>query len=153
MSLFRFIILTGLVFPSISWSLCVTASQANLRAKPSVNSKKLWTVGKYMPFIELDYKGGWYFVKDLEGKKMWIASGLVTDKIDCAVIKVSQSILRKGPGTEFGKTALTVGHKYLPFKKLQREDAWLYLQDDYGFKHWIYEKNLWEPLEYTSLTY
>ncbi len=106
-----------------------------------------------MPLLELKRKGGWLFVQDLEGKKMWIADSLVSDEFDCVVIKVKQSVLRKGPGTEFEKTPLTLAHKYMPFKKLQREEDWLYIQDDYGFKHWVFEKNLWEPLAYTQLTY
>ena len=148
-----FLLLFSLFISTQAQALCVIASKANLRAKPSANAKKLWTVGKYMPFFELDEQGGWYLVKDLEGKKMWIAKGLVTDEIDCMVVKVNKTNLRKGPGTEFNQTPLTYATKYMPFKKLQREDAWLYAQDDFGFKHWIHEKNIWEPLAYTRVNY
>lgn len=151
--LFSLLICHLLISINSAEALCVIAQKANLRAEPSSNGKKLWTVGKYMPFIEVDERGGWYLVKDLEGKKMWIAKGLVTDEIDCAVIRVKKSVLRKGPGKEFGKTPLTYAGKYMPFKKLQRDEAWLYLEDDFGFKHWVYERNVWEPLAYTRLNY
>lgn len=134
-------------------ALCVVAEEANLRSRPSASGTLIWKVGKYMPLIELKEKSGWYLVKDLEGKKMWISAGLVSAEIDCAVIKVAKSSLRRGPGTEFSKTPLNFAHKYMPFKKLERDGAWLHLEDDYGYKHWVVENNLWEPLDYTTLSY
>lgn len=131
----------------------MNAPQANLRSKPTTNSKVLWTVGRYMPLLEVDSKGSWYLVKDLEGKKMWISSALVSDDFDCAVIRVNQANLRKGPEASFPKTPLSYAFKYMPFKKLQREEDWLYLQDAYGGRHWVIDRNLWEPLEYTRVNY
>ena len=106
-----------------------------------------------MPLLAVRQQGDWILVKDLEGKKMWVYRKLVSEKIDCAVVKVGKAILRKGPGTEFSRTSLSFAHRYMPFKKLQREGAWLYLQDDYGFKHWVIENNLWEPLAYSRVNY
>lgn len=131
----------------------MSAPQANLRSKPSLNSKVLWTVGRYMPLLELDSKGSWYLVKDLEGKKMWISSSLVSDDFDCAVIRVDRANLRKDPEKTASKTPLSYAFKYMPFKKLQREEDWLYLQDAYGGRHWVIDRNLWEPLEYTRVNY
>ncbi len=154
MHLMRILLIGNLILlPHVSWSLCVSVGQANLRDKPSASGKLLWTVGRYMPLLEVKSQGEWYQVQDLERKKMWIHYSLVSEDIDCAVIKIRQTNLRKGPGTEFGRTPLAVAFKYMPFKKLQREEAWLYLEDPYGGKHWVNEKNLWEPLAYTSLTY
>ncbi len=150
----RIFILSGLlIWPQIGYSLCVNVSQANLRAGPKANSKLLWTVGRYMPLLEVDLQDGWYLVKDVDGKKMWIYSTLVTDEFDCAVIKVSSTNLRSMPDSKAAQTPLSVAYKYQPFKKLQREDNWLYLQDSYGGKHWVIDRNLWEPLEYTTLSY
>jgi hypothetical protein len=84
---------------------------------------------------------------------MWIYSTLVSEDIDCAVIRVSQSNLRTQPSAQSAATPLSVAYKYQPFKKLQREENWLYLQDAYGGKHWVIDRNLWEPLEYTTLSY
>lgn len=140
-------------FPSYSNALCVTVDQANLRAEPSADAQLTWTVGKYMPLVMVKQKGAWYQVKDFEGKKMWIFNKLVSSKIDCAVVSVDKTTLREGPGTNFGKTPLGLAHKYMPFKKLDRDGAWLKLQDDFGYRHWVYEKNLWEPLAYAQITY
>ncbi|MEM7645596.1 MAG: SH3 domain-containing protein, partial [Pseudomonadota bacterium] len=151
MRVLLYCLVLSLFLSSKAWGLCVIADQANLRDKPSAKGKLLWTVGKYMPFIGIKQEGKWLFVKDMEGKKMWIFSGLVSDEIDCAVIKVKNSSLRKGPGTKFKKTPFSVAKKFAPFRKLDRDGAWLLLQDDYGYKHWVYENNLWEPLAYTQL--
>ena len=140
-------------FPSYSMSLCVNVEQANLREEPSASARLAWTVGKYMPLMMVKQKGPWYQVKDFEGKKMWIFGKLVSTRIDCSVVRVDKTILREGPGTQFGKTPLGTAHKYMPFKKLDRDGAWLKLQDDFGYRHWVYEKNLWEPLAYSQITY
>jgi SH3-like domain-containing protein len=154
MYLSRILLSLNLLFIAYqSQALCVNVGQANLRAEPKPNSRLLWTVGRYMPLLEVKYQGGWYLVKDLEGQKMWIASQLVSDDIDCAVIRVNQSNLRTEPDAKASKTPLSVAYKYMPFKKLQREENWLYLQDAYGGKHWVIDSNLWEPLEYTRLSY
>ena len=56
----RILIISTLFFlPQIGQCLCVNASQANLRAKPKASSKLLWTVGRYMPLLEVDYQNGW----------------------------------------------------------------------------------------------
>jgi len=144
----------SLIFiPFTASALCVNVSQANLRSKPSKKGRVLWTVGKYMPLIGIRSKGNWVNVKDLDGKKMWIHGGLVSEDIDCAVVKVNNSSLRNGPGTNFSKTLLSYAGKYMAFKKLGRDGAWLQLQDDFGHKHWVFEKNLWEPLAYSNVTY
>lgn len=134
-------------------AICVSAEQANLRSGPSANSKLLWTVGKYMPLLALEQKGSWVQVQDFEGKKMWIFANLVSTDIDCAVVKVSVANLRKGPGAKFPQTPLSFAHKFMPFKKIGRDGAWLHIQDDYGYKHWVVENNIWEPLNYTKLSY
>lgn len=135
------------------FALCVQAPQANLRAEPKADAKLIWTVGKYMPLLALKQKGSWIQVRDVDGARAWIHESLVSDQFDCAVVRVGKAQLRKGPGTEFANTPLSTADKYMPFKKLQREGAWLYLEDDYGFKHWVVENNIWEPLAYTRLNY
>ena len=146
-------VLTVFTFPNVSWGLCVTANKANLRGSPSSKGKPIWTVGKYMPLIQVKRKGGWYQVKDLDGKKMWISSGLVSSRIDCAVIRIPSSTLRKGPGKRFPTTLSRLAYKYTPFRKIDRDGAWLKLKDDFGYDHWVHESNIWEPLEYTRLSY
>lgn len=134
-------------------AVCVNVAQANLRAQPKVNAKLLWTVGRYMPLLKVKEKGKWLQVKDLEGKKMWISSRLVSDDFDCAVIKVNSSNLRRAPSAKAEKSPLKMAFRYMPFKKLKRDDNWLQLEDAYGGKHWVIDSNVWEPLHRTQLTY
>ena len=129
------------------------ARKAHLRAGPSVRSELVWVVGKYMPLFPIDQKGSWIRVKDMDGQKMWISSTLVTNEIDCAVVKVFRSSLRRGPGTKFSKTPLNYANRYMPFRKLERDGTWILVKDDYGFKHWIHENNVWEALNYVRLNY
>ncbi len=142
-----------LVTAASSFALCVDAEQANLRSKPSSKAEVVWTVGRFMPLRGIKQEGSWIQVIDLEGAKAWIHDSLVSDSIDCAVVKVSKAQLRKGPGAKHPPTPLSFAHKYMPFKKLDRDGAWLYLEDDYGYRHWVIENNLWEPLAYAQLNY
>ena len=139
--------------PDGAVALCVNTAKAHLYAEPSYSAKKLWTVGRYMPLLELRSKGAWYQVKDLDGEKMWIPQSKVTYDFDCAVIKVGKSTLRRGPGTRHPQTPLSYAGKYMAFKKIRRDEAWLHLEDDFGFRHWVFENNLWEPLAYTTIDY
>jgi len=151
MRVFVFILFNA--FALSSHGLCVDTVQANLRAKPDSKSAIVWTVGKFMPLRGVKQEGSWIQVIDVDGSKAWIHDSLVSDSIDCAVVKVTKAQLRKGPGTMHSSTPLSFAHKYMPFKKLDRDGAWLYLEDDYGYRHWVSESNLWEPLAYSKLNY
>ena len=120
------------IFSNHSLALCVTAEKANLRNKPSGSGKLVWTVGKFMPLLEIKRQSGWYNVKDVDGKSMWISASLVSSRIDCAVVRKPSSSLRKGPGKRFPTTPLRVAYKYTPFKKVDRDGAWLKLVDDFS---------------------
>jgi len=105
-----------------------------------------------MPFIKVGQEGKWYKVKDLDGRLMWVYKSLVTSSYDCAVTRTTSS-LRVAPGKSKGKTSLGKVHKYMPFKKIKREGAWLRVEDFRGGRHWIYESNVWEPMNTTKLSY
>ena len=105
-----------------------------------------------MPFVKVGSDGKWLKVKDLDGRLMWIYKSLVTSSYDCAVVRKTAS-LRSGPGKSKGKTPLAKAFKYMPFKKLKRDGAWLRVEDFHGKRHWIYESNVWEPMNTTKLSY
>ena len=127
-------------------AVCVKVDKANLRAKASAKSKVSWVVGKYTPLLEVGRKGAWMKVKDQDGKTHWIHRKLVTYGFKCAAIKASRANLRNGPGTKHRQTLLGSARKYAAFRKLDRDDAWLKLRDDYGYTHWAHESGVWEPL-------
>lgn len=106
-----------------------------------------------MPLLEVGRKGAWMRVRDLDGKLHWIHRKLVSYGIKCAAIKVGKANLRRGPGTNNSVTDLGTVRKYAAFRKLDRDDAWLKLRDDYGQVHWAHESTLWEPIHRRSVTF
>lgn len=133
------------LLPLWSHALCVNTDRVKMRTKPDAKAKVSWTVPKFMPLLQVDKKGAWVQVKDVDGSKHWIHAKYVSAKVDCAVIKSKQANLRSGPGTQFGPTELGVVRKYATFQKVGRDEDWLKLKDDYGQVHWAHEATLWEP--------
>jgi SH3-like domain-containing protein len=118
-------------------------SEANLRGGPGTKYEKTWEVFKYMPFNKLSKKGNWYKVKDVDGDVHWIYSKLVTDKFNCAVVKVDKANVRSGPGTKYGKNALSPALKYDSFKVIKTRSSWVKVSDEFGDSGWISRKLLW----------
>ncbi len=132
-----------LTFISHASALCVKVPKANLRKGPGTTYKKTWQVFKYMPFKKLEGKGNWYKVEDLDGDVHWIYSNLVTNKIDCAVVKVDEANVRSGAGIKFRKKDFSPAIKYDSFKVINRKGSWVNVIDEFGNKGWIFRKLLW----------
>ena len=137
------ILFSMIFFADISYALCVKVSDANLRSGPGTKYKESWKVFKYMPFKKLSKKGNWYRVKDVDGDKHWIYSKLVTNKFNCAVVKVKKANVRSGPGTSYSKNALSPSFKYESYKVLKTKSSWVNVINEYGEKGWISRKLLW----------
>ncbi len=131
------------IFSSYSYALCVNVPEANLRNGPGTKFKKTWEVFKYMPFNRISAKGNWYKVKDVDGDTHWVYKKLVSDKFRCAVVKVDKANVRKGPGTKFGKSALSPALKYDSFKVIKTKSSWVQVIDEFDDKGWISRKLLW----------
>ncbi len=132
-----------LIFSNYVHAQCVNVPVANLRKGPGTNQEKSWQVYKYMPFKKIGTKGKWYKVKDVDGDVHWIYSKLVTDKFNCAVVKIDEVNIRSGPGTNYGKTFLSPGTKYDSFKVLKRKGKWVKVLNEFGDRGWIFRKFLW----------
>ena len=132
-------------FISINYAdaLCVNVSEANLRSGPGTKNDKTWEVFKYMPFKKLSKKKSWYKVKDVDGDIHWIYNKLVTNKFKCAVVKVGEANVRTGPGTGYGKNALSPALKYDSFKVIKVKSSWIKVADEFGDTGWIFRKLLW----------
>jgi SH3-like domain-containing protein len=137
------VLFTLIFFADFSYALCVNVSDANLRSGPGTKYNKTWEVFKYMPFKRLSKKGNWYKVKDVDGDIHWIYRKLITSKFKCAVVKVEKANIRKGPGTNYSKNALSPSLKYDSFKVLQIKSSWVKVIDEFGDKGWISRKLLW----------
>ena len=124
-------------------ALCVNKDKANLRSGPGLKFEKMWQVFKFMPFNQIDKKGAWYRVKDVDGDIYWIFGKLVSKKIKCAVVKENKTNLREGPSTKFPKVAWAPVDKYFSMKVLQIKNNWVRVEDSVGDKAWIYRPLVW----------
>ncbi len=144
-----------LSLPGYLWgnALCVSVERANLRANPSTNAKITWTVGRYMPLLQTGSKGGWVKVQDLDGETHWILGSNVSGRIQCVVVKSKFTNLRTKPTTGAPLADITLADRYTPFKKLQREEAWLQVEDEMKEKYWIIDSGVWWPVKRSSLNF
>lgn len=137
-------LLFGVLFSFETFALCVSSSEAELYEKPDPQSRVVWKVFRYMPFKEVNRLNDWIQVEDLDGKRAWISDRLVSDSVDCAVIKDEFANLRRGPGTNFPKAKAGRGDKYLSFKLLKLQDEWALLKDTQGEELWVSADLLWK---------
>lgn len=154
MSRFPFFIFIGLLLlmSGAARALCVSATQANLRSGPSAKSAVTLSVGKFTPLLELDKKGRWYKVKDVDGAVHWVYSSLVTSRIQCLIIKVSTANIRTGPGSQHPLAPYPIANRYFAFKKLDSDEAWLKIQSPSGKgPFWVHENLVWRALRVQSI--
>ena len=137
------IFLLFFILQTSAYALCVKVPQANLRSGPGTKYEKTWEVFKYMPFKRLSKKVNWYKVQDVDGDKNWIYKKLVTDRFDCAVVKVDKANIRSGPGTHFKKKHYSPSLKYDSYKVVKRNGKWVKVRDEFGDEGWIFRKLLW----------
>lgn len=100
-----------------------------------------------MPLLDIEQKGGWYKVKDLDGEIHWVYSTLVSRSHQCLVIKSSRASLRTGPGSKYPNAKLRSADKYTPFKKLDSEGPWYLVEDVDGSQFWVHENLTWRALK------
>ena len=99
-----------------------------------------------MPFDRVGRKGAWAEVKDLDGESHWISSSVISSKINCVVVRTKMGSLRQAANSRAPASELAFADRYTPFKKLDRDEAWIQVQDEYGSKYWINEANVWIPV-------
>ena len=127
---------------AMALTYCVRAARANLRAGPGKNHRVTWAVNKYMPLVQVDRKGDWIKVKDVDGDTHWVFHTLVDSKLKCVTIKSNKANIRKSPGSG-GKRLYTVG-KYTSFKLVGMKRKWV--QISYGKKKmWVFHTLVWPP--------
>ncbi|MCM2281189.1 MAG: SH3 domain-containing protein [Bdellovibrionaceae bacterium] len=131
--------------------VCVKNDRANLRAGPGTNFKVTWTVGKYMPFWQTGGKGQWLKVRDLDGEEHWVLASMVSSRLNCVVVKSKYANLRRSPAGNAPLAEIPYADRYTPFKKLERRDAWLRVEDDYRQVYWVADANFWWPVKRVSV--
>jgi SH3-like domain-containing protein len=120
--------------------LAISAPVANIRSGPGVSHSVLWKVEKYFPILVIKKSDQWYFFQDFEGDKGWVHESLV-GKLAAVVTRKEQCNIRSGPGTDF--RILFSVEKGVPFKVLERKDAWIHIEHADGDKGWIHKSLVW----------
>ncbi|MDP2431339.1 MAG: SH3 domain-containing protein [Pseudomonadota bacterium] len=134
-----------LFIPGTASALCVKVPEANLRQGPGIQHEKSWEVFKYMPFKKIGQQEKWFQVEDVDGDTHWIYSRLVTDAMQCAVVKVDNANVRSGPGTSFAKSPLSPVGKYYSFKIIESKGDWVKVRDEVFNDGWVAKWLLWAP--------
>lgn len=143
---------TLLLNSQASLALCVKLSQANLRAEPSTKSAITWVVGAHTPLLEVERKGNWYKVRDVDGEHHWVATKAVTSKTQCLTIKGAQANLRQGPGSQYPLAEYPTANRYFSFEKLDSEDEWYQVRSASGLgPFWVHESLIWQALKIHSI--
>ncbi len=106
-----------------------------------------------MPLVELDKKGSWIKVSDLDGVTHWAPAAALTNRFQCLAIKVNQATLRIGPGYDQPPAELPSVGKYAAFKRIEFDPPWYLVEDEDRDVFWVHEKQVWKPLKVQSLTY
>lgn len=150
----------ALIFCSWLWHevagaqpLCVKSRTAALRKSPSVKSRVSWVVGRYMPVFQVGRKGQWRQVSDLNGVKHWVQARHVTSRYTCAVVKAKSARLWQEASEKSRPADLLFAERYSPFKKLDRDGAWVRVEDDHQGVFWIHENQLWIPANRTRIAF
>ena len=126
--------------------VCVVSTKAILRKGPGAKFPMSWTVTQNMPLMRVGpEKKGWLQVQDLDGETHWVSKRDVSSRYICTVVKSKSARLRKGPGTEHPIAELNSVDRYTPFRKIDRDGAWLLVQDEYRARYWVHETNVWLP--------
>ncbi len=134
-------------------ALCVSASRAHLRSRPSTKSTITLSVGKYTPLLEVEKRGSWYKVKDVDGVTHWVYSRLVTRRIQCLIVKVSEANIRSGPSHRAPLARYPIANRYFAFKKLDSNEAWLRVQapSGKGGPLWVHENLVWQAFKVQTI--
>jgi SH3-like domain-containing protein len=139
---FSTIFLIVIVFATLANAerLAISAPVANIRSGPGVNHEVLWKVEKYFPILLIEKSGQWFYFQDFEGDKGWVHQSLVGN-IPAVVTDSEACNIRSGPGTNFQRHF--TDEKGVPFKVLERKDAWIHIEHADGDKGWIHKSLVW----------
>ena len=122
--------------------LAISASVANIRSGPGTQYDVLWQAEQYTPIevLNRDQTGSWYYFKDFEGTRAWVANSLV-EKIDSVIVKRDRVNIRSGPSTN--EHIVFRAEKGVPFRVLQRKGDWLQIQHADGETGWMHQMLVW----------
>lgn len=99
-----------------------------------------------MPLVELDRKGGWIKVRDLDGEVHWAQGSDLSSRDRCVVVKVRTTSLRQGPSAKQPLAELQTVDRYTAFKRLEADpESWFWVEDEVGGRYWVNATHVWRP--------
>ena len=148
------IFLTLFLTATTANALCVNTGKVTMYKGPGSQNPKSWVVSKYTPLQELERKDRWIKVRDQDGEVHWVPSTQVTYKFRCVSIKSSVAQLRTGAGPQHpAHPTMMTADRYTPFKRVESDGPWVQVENDFGIKAWVHEKNLWRPVQMVKMNY
>lgn len=142
-----------IIVPIQGICLCVSIDGAALYEAATVKSRRTFYASKYFPLLELAYKSGWFQVQDQDGEKHWIERRVVRKDWECVSVKSKRAPLRVAPAKDAKLGPVGYVDRYSAFQKLEREGAWLKVEDDFKKIYWVNETDVWEPLKVHSFEF
>lgn len=151
---FFFIFLFIPVFFSASvWALCVRQSYVDLKLQPKTKSEISWTVGKYMPLVEVSRRGKWLRVKDVDGAFHWSPQEALTAAFKCGVVKQGKVFLYREARAKAPISQYEFLDRYTPVRVLERDSGWYKVRVAYRGDFWVLSKNIWIPKSYIKVKF
>lgn len=147
------IVAFNLILGESAKALCTQRSKNNLYKGPSVQYELSWQVGKYMPFKKLGEKQSWIKVQDIDGEIHWISKSNVTESFPCGVIKLNHVNIRTQPKKNGSLAQIPFADKYTPFKKIDRDEQWIEIEDQWERRGWVFEDAIWFPVTFIDVEF
>lgn len=140
----------GMAYAAVVFSLSAFACHAaefvsivkdgvNLRSGPDTTYEILFQLPQGYPLQVLSTKGDWLKVSDYENDKGWVYKSLV-DSTPYVIVKVKESNVRSGPGTNHAKVGSVARDVIL--RKLETKGEWLQVEHP-QLKGWVHDNLVW----------
>jgi SH3-like domain-containing protein len=82
-------------------------------------------------------------VQDVDGDRHWVYRNLVTDGMSCALVKVQQTNVRTGPGTNYEASPLSAVGKYCFCRFMEIRGDWVRVERAASNEGWVYKRLPW----------
>lgn len=105
-----------------------------------------------MPLVQLDRRGAWIKVQDLDGETHWAQSKDVTSKGRCVVVKALSTKLRIKPSSKAPTFEIPSVDRYTAFKRLESDpESWYWVEDEVGNRAWVRSTDVWRPVKVSNI--
>ena len=132
--------------------VCVSNKDVVSHAEPRASAKTVATFSKYTALkLTGKAKKPWVEVEEYDGRLSWVPRNSLSSRLNCVVVRVDKSRLRKGPGEDF--PAENLAQRGEGFLNLGGEDGWIQVQSSTGQKSWLNMEHSWHPTYKTRMSF